>query len=440
MSAPGLILAAPSTGSGKTTVTLGLLAALRRQGMRVASAKVGPDYIDPAFHARASGRPCLNLDGWAMRPATLAGLAGEAAAQADLLIVEGVMGLFDGARVTEGPDGSTADLAGRLSWPVVLVIDAGGLAGSAAAILKGFAGFEAKVRVVGVIFNRVGGAEHTAILADACRRACPDIAILGGLPRQADLELPSRHLGLVQAVEHADLERMLARAADWIAAHLDLERLVGLAKPGPTRASSSIVAIPPLGQRIALARDEAFAFAYPALLEGWRRAGAEIHPFSPLADQAPDAGADAVYLPGGYPELQAARLAGNRRFLDGLRERVQAGAAILGECGGYMVLGQSLIDAEGQAQPMAGLLPLVASFAQRKLHLGYRQAVLATDTPLGARGMGFRGHEFHYATILEEGAGTPLFAASDAAGRPKGDAGRMMGRVMGSFIHLIDRE
>ncbi len=197
--------------------------------------------------------------------------------------------------------------------------------------------------------------------------------------------------------------------------------------------------ISPLGQRIAVASDTAFAFAYPHLLAAWREAGAEILPFSPLADQAPDLAADAVYLPGGYPELQAGRLAGNRCFLDGLRAAAGQGRAIYGECGGYMVLGTGLTDAEGQRHAMAGLLPVETSFAERRLHLGYRRTALAAATPLGAAGTVWRGHEFHYASILSEGPGEALFEAWDAEGAPLGRLGRRAGSVFGSFFHLIDR-
>ncbi len=439
MSAPGLIVAAPSTGSGKTVVTLGVLRALSRRGLRVASAKVGPDYIDPAFHAAASGRACRNLDTWAMRPDTVAGLAAAAAADADLVVCEGVMGLFDGANVPPGrPDGSTADLAALTGWPVVLVADVRGQAGSAAALLRGFAGHRADVAVAGVVFNRVGAAAHGEMLRAACAAHLPALSVLGLLPRHAALEVPSRHLGLVQAGERAELEAFIDRAAALVAEHLDLDRLAALARPGRVEAPPP-APLPPLGQRIAVARDIAFAFAYDATLDGWRRAGAEIRPFSPLADEGPDADCDAVYLPGGYPELHAGRLAGNRGFLDGLRAAAGRGAAVFGECGGYMALGQAITDADGVAHAMAGLLALRTSFAARRLHLGYRRARTLADSPLGPAGGAWRGHEFHYATTLSEGPGRPLFAVADAAGRPLPETGLAAGNVAGSFLHLIDR-
>jgi cobyrinic acid a,c-diamide synthase len=436
-----LMIAAPASGSGKTVVTLGLLRHLRDR-VAVASAKSGPDYIDPAFHAAASGRPCVNLDAWAMRPETLDALAARQAEGADLLIVEAAMGLFDGA---PGPgsvgDGSAADLAARFGWPVVLVLDAGGQGFSAAAVLAGFRSFRDDVRIAGVIFNRVGSPRHEAILRRAAAHA--GLPVLGLVPRLPALALPSRHLGLVQAGEHAALEAFLAAAGEAVGAGVDVEALnqaALLSPPSPRgRGDSERFVIPPLGQRIAVARDTAFAFAYPHVLAAWREAGAEILPFSPLADAAPDPSADAVYLPGGYPELQAGRLAGNRRFLDGLRAAAGQGRSIYGECGGYMVLGTGLTDAEGHRHAMAGLLPVETSFAERRLHLGYRRAALAAATPLGAAGTVWRGHEFHYASILSEGPGEALFEAWDAEGAPLGRLGRRAGSVFGSFFHLIDR-
>ena len=437
--ADGLIIAAPSSGSGKTSATLGVLRSLARRGLKVASAKVGPDYIDPAFHAAASGLPCFNLDSWAMRPAFVAGLAARLAEDADLVVCEGVMGLFDGAFVPAGqPDGSTADLAALTGWPVVLLIDGRGMTGSAAAVLAGFAGLRPDVSVRGVIFNRVSGERHRAAIAAACRRACPDIRLLGFLPADSGLELPSRHLGLVQASERADLAAFLDHAAGLVERHLDLEALADLARPSRLASAGSAPPLPPPGSRVAVASDVAFAFAYAALLEGWRAAGAEVLPFSPLADQGPDASADAVYLPGGYPELHAGLLAGNARFLGGLRDAAARGAALFGECGGYMVLGEVMVDAGGVAHRMAGLLGLETSFAARRLHLGYRRARLLADASPGRTGDGFRGHEFHYASVLRED-GEPLFETADAAGTPLGRCGLTAGRVAGSFIHLIDR-
>lgn len=445
--APGLIIAAPASGSGKTVVTLALLRAFRNSGINVASAKAGPDYIDPAFHRFATGRACVNLDPWAMRPATLVHLVSAQASNADLLLAEGVMGLFDGVNLPGRPDaGSTADLAALTGWPVVLVVDASRQAASVGALVAGFANHRGDVDVAGVIFNRVASAAHTAVLKAAVERATPGVAMLGAVPRDSALALPERHLGLVPAGEHEALEPFLDNAAHLAAEHIDLVALQGLAKQGlakPAQIGGGETAIssplPPLGQRIAVARDRAFGFAYTSLFDAWRKDGAEIVLFSPLANQPPASDADAVYLPGGYPELHAGELSAATKFLDGLHRAAARNATVFGECGGYMVLGESLTNANGVTHKMAGLLPVETSFAERHLHLGYRVATLPYESPLGEKGTAFRGHEFHYATVVREGPGQPLFEAKSAAGADLGPCGRVDGPVSGSFIHLIDR-
>jgi cobyrinic acid a,c-diamide synthase len=419
----GLILAAPSSGSGKTTVTLGVLRALARAGVPVRGAKSGPDYIDPRFHAAATGVPCVNLDAWAMAPARLRALA----AGPGLLVIEGAMGLFDGAP-PEGR-GATADLARTLGLPVVLVVDAARMAQSVAPLVAGFAGHDARVRVTGVILNRVGSARHEAMLRAAL--APVGLPVLGAVPRDAGLAHPSRHLGLVQAGERPDLEVFLDAAAAVMAARVDLDALRSLAAPLPPVPPVAPRVDPP-AQRIAVAGDAAFAFAYPHLLADWRAAGAEVVPFSPLADDAVPV-ADLVILPGGYPELHAGRIAGAARFMDSLRKTAET-SAIYGECGGYMVLGKALTDADGVSHPMAGLLDLATSFADRRLHLGYR-TVTAQGGPFPGT---WAAHEFHYATTVHA-RGAPLFAARDAEGTALPPMGLRVGRVAGSFAHLIDR-
>jgi cobyrinic acid a,c-diamide synthase len=433
----GLILAAAASGSGKTTLTLALLRHLRRNGRRVAAAKAGPDYIDPGFHATAAGAPCLNLDAWAMRRETIAALVTVLEREADLVLCEGAMGLFDGAG--KSGHGSTADLAALTGWPVVLVVDVAGQSGSAAALLRGFTHHRPDVPIAGVIFNRVGGPRHAATLDNSVHTALPRLRILGHVPRLAELALPERHLGLVQASEHDDLDRFLDRAGELVAAAVDVAALEALACASRLASVAPARPLEPLGQRIAVARDVAFAFAYPSMIEGWRLAGAALDFFSPLADEAPPATADAVFLPGGYPELHAGRLAGNRRFLDGLRQAARRGATVYGECGGYMVMGRGLADAAGVRHQMAELLPLETSFAERRRQLGYRALRLEATGALGSAGAVFRGHEFHYATILAEGEGAPLFTVRDADGAVLGAMGRAQGRIAGSFLHLIDR-
>ncbi|MBM3566809.1 MAG: cobyrinate a,c-diamide synthase, partial [Alphaproteobacteria bacterium] len=420
----GIVVAAPASHNGKTVVTLGLLRHLARSGANPRPAKTGPDYIDPQFLSAAAAAPCVNLDLFGLGPARVRA-EGANLGRGGVAVVEGVMGLFDGAA---GEDGSTADLAQALGLPVVLVADAGAQGASAAALVGGFHRHRKGMPLAGVIFNRAGGEKHARILRDAMRAALPDVPVLGVVPRDPALALPERHLGLVQAMEHGRLSAFLDRAAETVARHVDVAALLEIAARASVPAEQMAVgaAAPPLappGQRIAIARDVAFAFSYELTLKGWREQGAEISFFSPLADQAPDGNADAVYLPGGYPELHAGRISAAGQFMKGLRERAQAGAAVFGECGGYMVLGEGLTDADGTRHRMAGLLPLETSFAARKLHLGYRRATLLGDAPFGRAGRAFRGHEFHYATIVREEGGESLFETRDAAGGALGRAG-----------------
>ncbi len=441
MAPRGVILAAPSSGSGKTTVALGLLRRCRQLGLKVGACKAGPDYIDPQFHSRALGRPCRNLDIWAMRDSTRHRIIDAAVEAADWLLVEGVMGLFDGAA---GGTGSTAALAAWSGWPVVLVVNAAAQAQSVGALVHGFRTWRSDVTVAGVILNRVGGAGHAALArAAVAETGCP---VLGVVPRDPALAAPSRHLGLVPADEWPDLEPFLDHAAACVGAGVDPTDLDRLAAPlhavsapfvGPGVAPAP--GMPPLGQRLAVAADVAFCFRYPHQVDTWHAAGAAVLPFSPLADQAPDATADAVFLPGGYPELYAGVLAGNHRFLDGLRAAAVRGVPIYGECGGYMVLGDGLEDAEGHCHAMAGLLPVQTSFARRRLHLGYRQSRLVADGPLGRAGSLWRGHEFHYATIAAEDTTQPVFQATGVAGGPETAMGSRRGATLGSFLHVIDR-
>ena len=429
-----VIIAAPGSGSGKTTLTLALLRGLRDAGVAVASAKVGPDYIDPAYHAAASGRPCHNLDTWSMSDRTLAALIADLQRNASAIVAEGVMGLFDGA-----PDGrgSAADLSRRTGWPVVLVVDAAGMAASVAALVHGFASYDPEIPVAGVIFNRTGSKRHGELLRRAMQPL--GIPVFGCVTRNELLELPNRHLGLVQAREHPDLEGFLARAAGQVGREVDTEALLAAARPARFEPLEEGHGLPVLGRRIAVARDDAFAFCYPWVLDAWRRAGCEISFFSPLDDQPPDADADAVYLPGGYPELHAAQLAAAGRFKAALGRCAGRGAVVYGECGGYMVLGERLIDGDGVPHRMAGLLPVQTSFASPRLSLGYREVALAGDGVLGRKGARFRGQEFHFASVAGQSPAEALFSSFDAELKPLGDAGLKAGSVMGSFVHLMDR-
>jgi cobyrinic acid a,c-diamide synthase len=435
MMARGLIIAAPHSGAGKTTVTLALLAALARRGLTVRAAKAGPDYIDPAFHAAAIGAACVNLDTWAMPRPLLDALAAQSTEGADIFVIEGVMGLFDGASGTAGQRGATADLAAHFGLPVVLVLDVSRQAQSAAAVVRGFAAHDPAVRIAGVILNRVASDKHRALVADAI--AALGISVLGAVPREAALALPERHLGLVQAGEHSDLAALIDRLAATAERHLDLDAIAALAAPLKLAAPTALIpAVPPPGQRIALAHDRAFSFVYPHLVNAWRSAGAEIVPFSPLADEPPPERADCCWLPGGYPELHADALAGAGRFMSGLRRFAET-RPVHGECGGYMVLGESIEDAAEERHVMAGLLGHSTSFAKRKLHLGYRTAQLFGDGVLGRKGAILRGHEFHYATLTAAGGDECFAELRDGDGRTLGPSGGRRGRVTGTFFHAI---
>lgn len=434
MSARGLLIAAPRSGSGKTTLTLGLMAAFRAAGLAIAGAKSGPDYIDPAFHEAASGRPSLNLDSWAMEPTLLSALADRTASGCDLFLAEASMGLFDGVPAEPGRSGASADVAAALGLPVLLALDVSGQAQSAAAVVKGFALYDARVKIAGAVLNKVGSARHIRLASEAIEAL--GIPVVGALPKAEHIVLPERHLGLIQAGETEDLQTRLDAIARFIGEHADLSAILALAEPLALAAQSTVAALRPPAQRIAVARDAAFSFLYPHILMGWRDQGAEILIFSPLRDEAPPEAADVCWLPGGYPELHAGRLAAADRFLDGLR-RFAATRPVHGECGGYMVLGAALTDAAGVAHRMAGVLSVETSFANRKMNLGYRDATILADGLLGRAGQRFRGHEFHYASIAAIGDDEPFAETRDAYGGAPTPAGSRRGRVTGSFFHVI---
>ncbi|HEX7925585.1 MAG TPA: cobyrinate a,c-diamide synthase [Bradyrhizobium sp.] len=429
----GLVISAPASGAGKTTLTLALARAYRSRGLTVQCLKSGPDYIDPAFHAVATGRASVNIDSWAMAREAIAHLAGRGA-DADLVLAEGSMGLFDGV-ATRGVSGTgaTADIAEMMGWPVLLVIDPSGQAQTAAAVAAGLRDFRAGVRLAGVVLNRVASARHEALVRSAMAGA--GIPVLGELPRHAEIALPKRHLGLVQAEEQTQIDGLIDEAARFVVEHVDLDAVLQSARAWLPQSTAQGLKITPPGQRIALARDAAFSFVYPHMLEAWRAAGAEIVAFSPLADEGPDADADVCWLPGGYPELHAARLASNMRFLGQLRAFAET-RPVHGECGGYMVLGAALTDAEGVRHPMAGLLGLETSYAKRRMHLGYRLAELAAAMPGHGPGARLRGHEFHYSTIIAQ-PDTPLAVVRDATGAIVAETGSRRGNATGTFFHLI---
>lgn len=432
--APALLIAAPASNSGKTTLTLSLLRAFQNLGINTASFKVGPDYIDPVFHHRASGQPCVNIDPWGMRPQTQNALLDRAATGTDLVIGEGVMGLFDGAR--DGT-GSTADLADAYQIPIILIVPANGQSTSVGALLHGFNSYRNSTKIAGVIFNNVGSPAHGEILNKAAAQV--GIPCLGMIPKSEILDLPRRHLGLIQADENTDLDAFLESAANLIQQHIDLPALQKLAMP-PTLGPSTddLFAFP--ARHIAVARDAAFTFIYPHFEQAWRQSGRKVSFFSPLGDEVPSTDADFIYLPGGYPELHLPALTNSQKCFTALQTAKANNIAIYGECGGYMVMGQSITGKDDISYPMADLLPIRTSFATPKLHLGYRRAMLETTCPLAAKDTSLLAHEFHYAEEVSRATDAQaLFRTQDALGKDLGGAGVVDGSAFGSFIHLIDK-
>lgn len=429
-----MIVGAARSGAGKTSVTVGLLRALKRRGILVAGAKSGPDYIDPGFHAAATGRPGVNLDSWAMRPALLDTLAEGAAAGAEIVIAESAMGLFDGIGGEPGRSGAASDLAARFGLPVLLVLDVSGQSRTAAAVALGFARYDPAVRIAGVVLNRVGSERHRHQAAGAIEAL--GLSVLGAVMRDPAMSLPERHLGLVQAGEHAALDHFIETLADTMEASLDIDRVLACAAPFAFAPSDNAIALPPPAQRLAIAQDAAFTFLYPHLLRQWREAGAELVPFSPLADEGPDESCGACWLPGGYPELHAGRLASAAGFRAGM-QAFAAAKSVHGECGGFMVLGEAIEDAGGERHRMLGLLGHSTSFAAPRMNLGYRQARLLADCAIGRRGETVRGHEFHYSRVTDPGSDMPLAEIADGLGKAIGFSGARRGHVTGTFFHAI---
>lgn len=427
------MIAAPRSGSGKTTVTLGLLRALARRGVKISSFKCGPDYIDPAFHKVATGENSYNLDSWTMPNNILDVNFARGTADAEIVIIEASMGLFDGvASAGASGDGASADMAARFGLPVVLVVDVSGQSQSAGAVAMGFRDFRPDVKIAGVILGNVASERHRLLAEIGCNKA--GIKVFGALPRGGVPTIPQRHLGLVQAGEISEVTQMIEALANAMEQYLDMDAILSASKPLPLRPKAQ--SLKPFAQRIALAHDTAFSFIYEHILADWHEQGVQILPFSPLADAAPDMSADLCWLAGGYPELYAEKLSENRNFLEGMRE-FSAQKPVHGECGGYMVLGEAIIDEQGKEWKMTGLLPLTTSFAKRKLHLGYRSVRISSDCPIGAVGELLRGHEFHYASIVKQGESESIGMMYDANGDPLGSAGMKLGNASGSFFHLV---
>jgi cobyrinic acid a,c-diamide synthase len=420
---PRLVVAGTHSGVGKTTVATGLVAALRAAGHRPATAKVGPDFIDPGYHALASGRPPRNLDAWLCGPDAIRPLAARAAGGADLLVVEGVMGLFDGA--ADGRASSTADVARLLGAPVVLVVDASAMAGSVAAVVHGFATLDPEVGVAGVILNRVGSDGHETQLREAL--APLGLPVLGALRRDDRLTWRDRHLGLVPVAEHPDeVRQALAALGSAVAERVDLAAVVRLAAAAPPEPVAGPVPLPPPGPpvRVAVAGGPAFTFTYADTVDALAAGGAEVVPFDPLRDPALPAAVDGLVVGGGFPETFAADLAANRPLLADAGARVRAGLATWAECGGLLWLAREL---DGHA--MAGVVPAVARMTDR-LTLGYREVTTRVDTPVGPTGTTFTGHEFHYSR-LEPGGDALALASRFGRGRE----GFATTRLLATYVH-----
>ncbi len=429
-----IVVAGTSSGAGKTTVACGLIGALRARGLTVQGFKVGPDYIDPSHHALASGRPGRNLDAFMSGPELIAPLARHGAAGADVAVVEGVMGLFDGAS-GRGELASTAHVAKLLDAPVVLVVDASAMARSAAAIAHGFITYDRDVRVAGVLLNRVGSDHHEQLLREAIEPL--GVPVLGALRRDERVATPERHLGLVPAGEREPrTQEVLAALAGAVERHVELDALLALARGAPAldgpawhpaqaaggkRAAS--------GARVAIARGPAFSFHYEENLELLRAAGAELLPFDPLRDEALPDGANALILAGGFPEVFGAELAANAGLRVQVATLVRAGAPVLAECGGLLYLCEQLDE-----HAMCGVLPARARMGEQLAALGYREATAATATPWLEAGTRVRGHEFHYARVEPAAGATPAWTLA-ARGDERAE-GFVAGGVQASFLHV----
>ncbi len=440
-----LVIAGAASGVGKTTITLGLLEAYRRRGLRVQAFKVGPDFIDSGLHEAVSGRPSYNLDGWMCgRAHAVATVAGHAAG-ADLVIVEGVMGCFDAADAT-GDDGSTAQIAKWLGAPIVLVIDASAQVRSAAAVVHGFETFDPDLRVAAVIANRVGGAIHGQWLKESIGARCRAVPV-GCVPRDDSVTLAERHLGLVTAPEDVLTPERRENLANLIESSIDLDHLLALAAPIPSAGSAGAAesggrhrkggeaplrGASPL--RIGIARDVAFQFYYPENLDRLRAAGAELVFWSPLTDPVPDV--DGLYFGGGYPELHARRLADNVSAIEGVGEFAARGRPIYAECGGLMYLAETLEDLEGVPYRMVGVLPTTVRLLPRRMTLDYAEVRVTADTPLGPAGTVARGHEFHFSTL--DPVPDSVRRVYRLQGRRGGERveGYLSGSTLMSYVHL----
>lgn len=437
-----LCIAGTHSGCGKTTVSLGIMAALVRRGYTVQPFKVGPDFIDPGHHRRITGRDSHNLDGWIMSPAYNREIFLRYGQDADVAVVEGVMGVFDGF---SGRDeaGSTAQMAKWLGLPVILVIDARAMARSAAAVAMGFARFDSSLLLKGVIFNRVGSRGHAGMLQEAMKERRISLQIYGHLPREEDLEIPSRHLGLVTDEDFGLNGDRVERLATWVEENLDLDSLIADTKagagmpasgpsPGPKKGEC-----PDSGVRIGIASDEAFCFYYQENLRLLKEAGARLIPFSPLRDERLPGGIKGIILGGGYPELHCEALSRNQVLLQQIREFGLNGGPIYAECGGFMFLMEAIRDLKGNLYSMVGIFPMHCVMEARLEVLGYREITTGVDSILGPSGTIVKGHEFHYSKIAEtRPSAVPIYAVRDRRGTAGESEGFVRNRTLGSYIHL----
>lgn len=478
------VLAAPHSGSGKTTVTLSILAALRRRGLKVQPFKVGPDFIDPGLHRRVTGEISRNLDGWMLSRETNWAIFRRWIAAADGAVVEGVMGLFDGYDGTTEA-GSTAEMAKWLNIPVVLVVDARSMARSVAALVQGFCFFDPDLRCAGVLFNRVGSDAHLAFLREAMTAHLPHIPVLGGFPREESLRLPERHLGLVTAEESPFDAKDLDRLAHFAETHMDLDQLLQVTQvtlnehraPSKTKAPWPDFVVPATAASslwlqgsdktlkcttqesrlvaqadtqsglwksrkpvIAVARDAVFCFYYQDNLDLLEAYGARLRFFSPLAGETVPDDAAALYLGGGYPEEHAKILRRNDRFFADVQKFAQSARPVYAECGGLMVLSRHITLVSGERVPMAGILPFGTRMLSRRKALGYVEVVLTRPCLLGEPGRHVRGHEFHYSEIDDaegwQGAYSYCYRLRARKYRKEQDEGYQVGSVLASYVHL----
>jgi cobyrinic acid a,c-diamide synthase len=433
-----IIIAAPVSGSGKTTVTIGLMECLKRRGLKIAPFKVGPDFIDPGYHRIASGQPSLNLDGWMLSPRAVQEIFAIHAADADIAIIEGVMGLFDGIS-GRSDEGSTAQIARLTGSTVFLVIDAKGFARSIAALIKGFVEFDSNVRIGGVIFNNVSSENHARILREAVESMLPSISVVGSIPRDSGLNIPSRHLGLLTAEENELSPEYLDHLVEVVRNSMDLGKLWALAGSGNLlelpEKSSPIPAV----VKIAVARDKAFCFVYESNLQLLRDSGAELIEFSPLVDTSLPADISGIYLPGGYPEAYRDELSANSSMKGAIRRAIEAGMPVYAECGGFIYLTAGVIvaqDEEISLKDFVGIFPVTTRMLKQRKALGYREIELRTDSILGKKGTVARGHEFHYSETEEMPERIERLYQVSKGQSDLGTEGYRYRNCLASYIHL----